>query len=168
MDQSSKKFKVVTLGCRTNQYESQAYTDQLKQLGYELAADHEEADVCIVNTCTVTQSADNQSLHEIRHLAAKNPGSKLVVTGCAAEQEPERIKAIEGVTAVISNKNKESLVEALFPNWKSPNSPLPILNATREPSSKFKMVAIPIAPIASSLMSEADRVPAQLMKLSPR
>ncbi len=121
MDQTpTKKFKVVTLGCRTNQYESQAYTDQLKQLGYETARENETADICIINTCTVTASADNQSLHEIRQLAAKNPGSKLVVTGCAAEQQPERILKIGGVTSIVANKDKESLIEAVFPELDVP------------------------------------------------
>lgn len=120
MDQSPKKFKVVTLGCRTNQYESQAYADQLKQLGYETAGENETADICIVNTCTVTASADNQSLYEIRQLAAKNPGSKLVVTGCASEQQPERILKIGGVSAVVANKDKESLLSAIFPDLDIP------------------------------------------------
>ena len=70
----SKKFKIVTLGCRTNQYESQAYQSQLEQMGYEAAADGEEAEVCIVNTCTVTESADSSSRHAIRQLARHHPG----------------------------------------------------------------------------------------------
>lgn len=120
MDSTKKKFKVVTLGCRTNQYESQAYADQLTQLGYETADENDVADICIVNTCTVTASADNQSLHEIRQLAAKNPGTKLVVTGCAVEQQPERFHKIEGVTTIVANKEKESLMSALFPDLEVP------------------------------------------------
>lgn len=115
MTQDIKKFKVVTLGCRTNQYESQAYADQLKLMGYVAAEEGETADVCIVNTCTVTESADHQSRYEIRQLGRKHPSSKLVVTGCAAEGKPELIKAIPGVTHVVSNKNKEQLIAELFP-----------------------------------------------------
>ena len=71
-----KKFKVVTLGCRTNQYESQAYIDQLKQVGYSEALSGEKADVCIVNTCTVTDSADKRSRYQIRKIAREhNPTS---------------------------------------------------------------------------------------------
>jgi len=58
-----KKFKIVTLGCRTNQYESQGYADQLRQMGYEMAQNNERADLCIVNTCTVTEGADRSSRH---------------------------------------------------------------------------------------------------------
>jgi threonylcarbamoyladenosine tRNA methylthiotransferase MtaB len=116
----SKKFKVSTLGCRTNQYESQAYQDQLLALGYTQAQAEEVADVCIVNTCTVTESADSASRHEIRQLARQNPGSKLVVTGCYAERQPEKIQQIEGVTHVVPNRNKDQLLATLFPDQELP------------------------------------------------
>ena len=115
-----KKYKVVTLGCRTNQYESQAYQDQLAQMGYVPAVDGEEAEICIVNTCTVTESADSSSRHEIRQLAKKNPGSKLVVTGCSAENQPQMLAQIPGVSHVISNKDKENLIQILFPEAEVP------------------------------------------------
>ncbi len=82
MDKSAKgKFKIVSLGCRTNQYESQAYHDQLITLGYSQAKEDEAAEICIVNTCTVTDSADSSSRHAIRQLAKENQQAKLVVTG---------------------------------------------------------------------------------------
>lgn len=116
----SKKFKIVSLGCRTNQYESQAFHDQLTEMGCTPAQDHEHADICIVNTCTVTESADSGSRHSIRQLARENPGSKLLVTGCFAERQPEAVKALPGVTSVISNQNKEQLLEAIFPGEELP------------------------------------------------
>lgn len=115
-----KKFKVVTLGCRTNQYESQAYSDQLRTMGYQEAAEDEHADICIVNTCTVTESADSSSRHQIRQLARKHPGSKLVVTGCLAERLPDEIGKIEGVSAVVPNKDKEQLLSVVFPDEEIP------------------------------------------------
>jgi threonylcarbamoyladenosine tRNA methylthiotransferase MtaB len=110
-----KKFKVVTLGCRTNQYESQAYRDQLLAMGYTLADEGEEADLCIVNTCTVTEAADKSSRQEIRHLSRKNPLAQVVVTGCSAEQNRDAIQQIPGVTHVVSNKDKENLLPIVFP-----------------------------------------------------
>lgn len=110
-----QKFRVVTLGCRTNQYESQAFRDQLLQMGYDPADGNEQADLCIVNTCTVTESADSSSRHEIRQLAKKNPGAKIVVTGCSVERQPDKIQAIEGVTHLVQNADKESLLEQVFP-----------------------------------------------------
>lgn len=120
MHSEKKKFKVVTLGCRTNQYESQAYYDQLSALGYIPADNGEAADICIVNTCTVTESADSSSRHEIRQLARQNPGARIAVTGCFAERQPDLIKNLEGVTHIIANKDKETLVDALFPDKEVP------------------------------------------------
>src|SRR3972149_8966708 len=103
---TQKKFKVITLGCRTNQYESQAYADQLRALGYTEANDDEVADLCIVNTCTVTESADSSSRHQIRRLARENLGAKLVVTGCSAEGLSDEIKEIAEVGIVVPNTEK--------------------------------------------------------------
>lgn len=111
----TKKFKIVSLGCRTNQYESQAFQDQLLSKGWLPADEGDKADVCIVNTCTVTESADSSSRHEIRQLARQNPGSQLLVTGCFAERQPEVVAAIEGVTDVVSNGEKENLLKRVFP-----------------------------------------------------
>jgi threonylcarbamoyladenosine tRNA methylthiotransferase MtaB len=118
--ESKKKFKVVTLGCRTNQYESQAYIDQLVKLGYTQAEEGEAADICIVNTCTVTESADSSSRYQIRHLARENPGSQIVVTGCLAERLPQEIRAMPEVSLVVSNKDKEDLLSQLFPDLEIP------------------------------------------------
>ena len=110
-----KKFKVITLGCRTNQYESQGYTDQLRQMGFSPALDGEKADLCIVNTCTVTESADSSSRHEIRSLLREHPEARLAVTGCMAESAPDAILALDPRIQVIANGEKESLVEKMFP-----------------------------------------------------
>ena len=119
-DENQKKFKIVTLGCRTNQYESQAYHDQLQALGYAQAGDGEAAEICIVNTCTVTESADSSSRHEIRQLARQNPGSKLVITGCFADRQPDAVKQIEGVSHVVANRDKENLLATIFPDTDLP------------------------------------------------
>lgn len=111
----SKKFKIATLGCRTNQYESEAYAKQLRAMGYKEAKEGEEAELCIVNTCTVTESADSHSRHAIRQLVRKHPGSRVVVTGCLAERVPEEILKIGGVERVVSNKEKENLLGHVFP-----------------------------------------------------
>lgn len=111
-----KKFKIATLGCRTNQYESQAYADQLKKMGFSEAGEGEEAEVCIVNTCTVTESADSSSRHQIRLLAKQNPNSQVVVTGCLAERSPEEMLQIAGVSVVVPNQKKENLLSFVFPD----------------------------------------------------
>lgn len=110
-----KLYKIATLGCRTNQYESEAYRNGLEQLGYREAHEGEEADVCIVNTCTVTESADQRSKYQIRQLARENPEGRLFVTGCFAERAKDEILGIGGVTAVVPNKEKENLLHYVFP-----------------------------------------------------
>lgn len=110
-----KSFRLATLGCRTNQYETQAYRDQLIGLGYVEALEGEEADLCIVNTCTVTESADQTSRNQIRKLIRQNPRGKVVVTGCLATKSPELIQGIWGVAKVVSNQQKEGLIADLFP-----------------------------------------------------
>lgn len=110
MNQKNKKFIIATLGCRTNQYESQAYFDQLTALGFVQSGRDESADLCIVNTCTVTEVADKKSFAALRSLVRRNPGAKIVVTGCLAEREKKRIEAIEGVSMVVPNNAKERLL----------------------------------------------------------
>ena len=113
--ENQKKFKLATLGCRTNQYETEAYATQLRALGYEEAKENEVADICIVNTCTITEEADRSSKYQIRSLARRHPGSKLLVTGCLADRLPEEIKKIEGVSHVVANQQKSELLATLFP-----------------------------------------------------
>ncbi|MCF7806623.1 MAG: tRNA (N(6)-L-threonylcarbamoyladenosine(37)-C(2))-methylthiotransferase MtaB [Simkaniaceae bacterium] len=111
----NQSFKVVTLGCRTNQYESQAYRDQLIKMGFSEVIGEEAADICIVNTCTVTESADQRSRYQINQFAKKNPTSRIVVTGCLAERAKEDLQNMPGVSAVISNLEKEELIAQMFP-----------------------------------------------------
>lgn len=115
-----KRFRLATLGCRTNQYETQAYRDQLLKLGFVEAEEGEAAHLCIVNTCTVTESADRSSRHQIRSLIRHNPGAEVVVTGCFAERKPDLIEKIGGVTRVVPNKQKERLIADLFPETDVP------------------------------------------------
>jgi threonylcarbamoyladenosine tRNA methylthiotransferase MtaB len=109
-----KSYKIATLGCRTNQYESEAWRSQLAALGYVEAKEGEEAEICIVNTCTVTESADQRSRVQIRQMAKENEGTRLFVTGCLAERVPEELAKIVGVEKVISNLEKEHLLKDVF------------------------------------------------------
>ena len=110
-----KKFKVVTLGCRTNQYESQGYTDQLRQMGCAPVIDGEEADLCIINTCTVTEGADSASRHQIRSLLKEHPNAKVAVTGCMAESASDLLKQMDARIQIVPNSQKEQLIDHIFP-----------------------------------------------------
>ena len=111
-----RTFRLAALGCRTNQYELQAFKDQMLAAGYIAAEEGRPADLCIINTCTVTDSADSRSRHMIRKMVRENPGTTLIVTGCSVEAQKDKIEAIEGVSHVIGNNDKEKLLSILFPD----------------------------------------------------
>ncbi len=115
-----KKFKISTLGCRTNQYETEALRQQFISLGLKSANDDEQADLCIINTCAVTEQAEVSSRHAIRSIIAQNEGACIIVTGCLAQKECQAILSIPGVTHVIGNEDKERICEILFPEIPPP------------------------------------------------
>ena len=108
------------MGCRTNQYEAQAFRDQLEALGYAPAKEGEKATISIVNTCTVTESADSHSRRMVRDFIRKSPNEQVVVTGCFAEQDPDALLQISGVSKVVANRDKEMLIHELFPEEEAP------------------------------------------------
>lgn len=110
-----KTYHIVTLGCRTNQYETQAFRDQLECAGYREAKSDESAHLCIVNTCTVTASADAHSRRAVRQLIKAHPEAKVAVTGCYAENKPQEARSLGNNVVVISNKDKEKLLNIIYP-----------------------------------------------------
>jgi threonylcarbamoyladenosine tRNA methylthiotransferase MtaB len=100
------KLRAVTLGCKVNQYETQFVREGLLGIGYADAEENEPADLCIVNTCTVTAEGDSKSRQVIRRLARKNPAAKIVVMGCYATRAPAEVAALPGVTQVVTDKRE--------------------------------------------------------------
>ena len=98
--------RLVTLGCKVNQYETQYVKETLEINGYREAADGERADLCIVNTCTVTMEGDAKSRTAVRRLALRNPGAPIVVMGCYATRDPKAVAQLPGVVRVITDKAK--------------------------------------------------------------
>ncbi len=107
-----KTFKIITLGCRTNQYESAAYHNQLVQLGSKKV--EEKPDFYIINTCTVTASADQKSLASVRRVRREDPEARVIVTGCAAKKNRKRLE-VDNSVLVVDNEEKERLIEKVFP-----------------------------------------------------
>jgi threonylcarbamoyladenosine tRNA methylthiotransferase MtaB len=120
METTQRRFRIMALGCRTNQYEAQAFIDQLSAMGWVAAAEGETADLCIVNTCTVTEGADASSRALIRQLARQQPGAQIVVTGCMAESAPDQLLKIGGVSKVVGNSQKEQLLQQVLPDEQIP------------------------------------------------
>jgi len=102
-------FIITTLGCKVNQYESDAIAQSLKNTGYNLLPGKTNADVCIINTCTVTHKASMQSRQAIRQAVRNNPGARVIVTGCYAQIEPDAIRSIKGVHAIIGHADKHRI-----------------------------------------------------------
>lgn len=100
------KLKTVTLGCKVNQYETEYLREGLLGIGYRDAAAEEPAELCIVNTCTVTAEGDAKSRQVIRRLARENPASKIVVMGCYATRAPQEVAELPNVTEVLTDKRE--------------------------------------------------------------
>src|SRR5579859_7195786 len=105
--------RLFTLGCKVNQYETQYVKEMLEVNGYREAASEEQADVCVVNTCTVTAEGDAKSRQTVRRLAQENPRAAIVVMGCYATRDPAAVARLPGVAKVITDKQK--LLEELRP-----------------------------------------------------
>ena len=105
------KFYIYTLGCKVNEYESRVMADLLTNQGFIESENDENVDVCIINTCSVTNTADHKSAKVIRSAIRKNPAAIVVVTGCFAQASQDNALQIEGVDIVIGNKNKTKIVD---------------------------------------------------------
>ena len=103
-----KTVLIHTLGCKVNQYESAYMGEVLSKYGFVPALDG-QADICIINTCTVTQRADYQSRQLIRRTVKENPEASIIVTGCYAQIAAGNIASIPGVDYIIGNKEKEGI-----------------------------------------------------------
>lgn len=99
-------LRSVTLGCKVNQYETEFLRQGLLSVGFADAAEDQPADLCIVNTCTVTGEGDSKSRQLIRRLARENPDTRLVVMGCYATRAPDEVAALPGVSEVITDKRE--------------------------------------------------------------
>lgn len=103
------KFNIYTLGCKVNTYESSVMSDLLKNKGYIEVSPKEQADISIINTCTVTNTADSKSLKIIRQAIKNNPNSIIIVCGCMIQNKKDL--NIDGVDIYIGNVGKSKIVE---------------------------------------------------------
>ena len=106
-----KKVAFYTLGCKLNFAETSSIGKSLKNIGVEKARENETADICIINTCSVTEVADQKGRHAINKLVRENPGAFVVVIGCYAQLKPEQVAAINGVDLVLGAEQKGQIIE---------------------------------------------------------
>ncbi len=103
---SQPLLKTHTLGCKVNQYETELVREALNRFGYEDADSDSPADLCVVNTCTVTNEGDAKSRSVIRRMGRQNPDAKLIVMGCYATRAPEELRALPNVAEVVTDKRE--------------------------------------------------------------
>ena len=108
-----KKAVYYTLGCKLNFAETSTLGQQLKQAGVRTVRKGEQADICVVNTCSVTEVADRKCRQAIHRLVKNHPGAFVVVTGCYAQLKPERIATIEGVDLVVGAEHKGEIASLI-------------------------------------------------------
>lgn len=108
-----KRAVYYTLGCKLNFSETSTFGKMLAEMGVRTARRGEKADICVINTCSVTSMADHKCRQTIRRLVRQHPGAFVVVTGCYAQLEPQHVAAIEGVSLVLGSNEKATLIQHL-------------------------------------------------------
>jgi threonylcarbamoyladenosine tRNA methylthiotransferase MtaB len=109
----NKKIAITTLGCKINQFESAAMTQALEQDGYSLVPFSEQADIYVINSCTVTAKTDAESRRLIRRATRLNPDARVVVTGCYAQMAGAELLELPGVNLILGNSEKRDIVSLL-------------------------------------------------------
>ena len=112
-----KTAKFYTLGCKLNFSETSTFARTLYNMGVREAKKSESADICLINTCSVTEVADHKCRQVIHRMVRQNPGAFVIVTGCYAQLESETIAKIEGVDLVLGSNEKADLIQYLSDAW---------------------------------------------------
>lgn len=111
------KIAVLTIGCKTNQAESLAFEQSLSNNGHSIVEFSEKPDLCIINTCTVTSKADYQSRQLINR--ALKSHIKVIVTGCYAELNHDKLKKVDSSIEIIKNTEKDNIINLIKPDTSS-------------------------------------------------
>ncbi len=114
-----KTAAYYTLGCKLNFSETSTFGKMLQELGVRTVRKGERADICLINTCSVTEVADKKCRQQIHRMVRENPGAFVVVTGCYAQLEAEEVAKIDGVSLVLGSNEKASLIQFLSDAWSS-------------------------------------------------
>ena len=112
-----KRAAYFTLGCKLNFSETSTFGRMLQDMGVVTAQKGEQADICLINTCSVTDVADHKCRQAIHRMVREHPNAFVVVTGCYAQLEPERVSRIEGVDLVLGSHEKANLIQFLSEAW---------------------------------------------------
>ena len=105
------KISVITLGCKVNEYESQSILNQLKTEGYEICEGLIKADAYIINTCAVTNTAERKSRQMLSKIQKLNPNAKIVVCGCAVQNNPSQFLKNKNIIAILGSEGKNEIIK---------------------------------------------------------
>ena len=119
-----KKAAYYTLGCKLNFSETSTFGKMLQEMGVRTAQKGEQADLCLINTCSVTEVADHKCRQIIHRMVRQHPGAFVVVTGCYAQLEADEVARIEGVDLVLGSDEKANLIQFLSEAWVSKDEKL--------------------------------------------
>ena len=133
---AARTFYIENFGCRATQADAAGVERQLLERGFDRAAS-DEAEVCVLNTCTVTAAADAQAREAIRQIHRANPAARILVTGCYAQRAPEELARLDGVAWVVGNAHRAEIAPLLdaaatpdfFPLWQLDTEPLSLARA---------------------------------------
>src|SRR6185312_12679261 len=108
------RFFVQNFGCRATQADGAALEAQMARRGLSLAESREAADIVILNTCTVTATADDDARSTIRRVRRENPAARILVTGCYAQRAPKELAEMDGVEWVVGNSHKTQIADLML------------------------------------------------------
>ena len=129
-----KKVAFITLGCKVNQYETNAMAQEFIKNNYEVVEAHEVADIYVVNTCTVTNMSDRKSRQMLRRVKEININSVIVACGCYAQVAKEQLEKIDEIDIVLGNNEKKNIIEFVEEFFKNKNKEVNVedVMATKE------------------------------------
>ena len=157
-------YYVQNFGCRATQADGAAIERQFEERGLERASALDQAEVVVLNTCTVTASADQDARAAIRRVHRENPQARIVVTGCYAQRSPEELAALPGVTQVIGNSHKHQLAELVVKL--SPAASRPMANGGFVPLSHLTLPSVDRRPVFLRRPTPNDQGPFRVADLT--
>nr|WP_315441550.1 tRNA (N(6)-L-threonylcarbamoyladenosine(37)-C(2))-methylthiotransferase MtaB [uncultured Prevotella sp.] len=135
-----KTAKFYTLGCKLNFSETSTFARTLYNMGVREAKKSESADICLINTCSVTEVADHKCRQIIHRMVRQNPGAFVIVTGCYAQLESATIAKIEGVDLVLGSNEKADLIQYLSDAWNKTDIESTVDKSSEEGKGKYHSV----------------------------
>ena len=125
----NKKVVFITLGCKVNQYETNAMSEKFIEAGYNVIENTQEADICIINTCSVTNISDRKSRQMIRKVKEKNPEAIVIATGCYAQVAKKEVSQMPEVDIVIGNNEKKDIIKHIEEFIRQKNKQVEVIDA---------------------------------------